>query len=140
MLGAYVSSCLIVIQVLEQRQKREMEQLEANLTSERQQLVSDAIFDYRTSHNRLKKKLADRLKVQLLEAGDETGKAEVMSLHERELADLEARIERECASAEHSLGAEVEARHARARLDLRERHYKVRIFSACINIVSTKCV
>ncbi len=102
-----------------------MEQLEANLASERQQLISDAVFDYQSSHNRLKKKLADRLRMQLLEAGDETSKAEALSMHERELVDLEARIEKECASAENSLGAEVEARHARARLDLREKHYKV---------------
>ncbi len=115
------------LQVLEQRQKREMEQLEANLAAERQQLVSDAIFDYQTTHSRLKKKLGDRLKVQISEAEDETSKAEVMSLYERELADLEAKIQKECASAESSLGAEVEARHARARLELREKHYKVQI-------------
>ncbi len=107
--------------MLEQRQRRELEQLEADLTLETQQLSAEC----QATHNRLKEELAIRQNQQLSQCEDETSKAKLIESHQRELTDLEARMERECALVENSLGVEVEAKHARARLELREKHYKV---------------
>ena len=111
--------------MLEQRQRRELEQLEADLTLETQQLISADLLECQATHNRLKEELAIRQNQQLSQCEDETSKAKLIESHQRELTDLEARMERECALVENSLGVEVEAKHARARLELREKHYKV---------------
>ncbi len=116
--------------MLEQRQRRELEQLEADLTLETQQLISTALLECQDTHNRLKEELATRQKQQLSQCEDETSKAKLIESHQREFNDLEARMERECASVENSLEVEVEAKHARARLELREKHYKVVVIFA----------
>ena len=112
-------------QVLEQRQKREIEQLESDQETEKHHIISIALLECETKHNQLRETLLAHHEEQLLSVEGEEERAEMIKSQQEELSRLEEKLKRECEEVESSLKADLEAKHARAKLELREKHYKV---------------
>ena len=112
-------------QVLEQRQKREIEQLESDQEAEKQHVISIALLECQTKHNQLRENLLAQHEEQLLSVESEEGRAEMIKSQQEELSQLEEKLKRKYEEIESSLKADLEAKHARAKLELREKHYKV---------------
>ena len=114
-----------LLQVLEQRQKREIEQLESDQEAEKQHVISIALLECQTKHNQLRENLLAQHEEQLLSVESEEGRAEMIKSQQEELSQMEEKLKRECEEIDSSLKADLEAKHARAKLELREKHYKV---------------
>ena len=94
-----------------------------------------ALLDLKTSFDKAKDELLSDHDNQLeqLQNGTmsevlvEQKKAELLNKQQMELSDLKQKYDRDCEHIETSTKADLEAKHARAKLDMREKHYQVRV-------------
>lgn len=126
---------LLLSQVLEQRQKQELAKLESDFEEEKHQHINVTLLDLKTKFDKAKDELLskhdDQLEQLMLENANmtevqfEQKKAELLNEQQMELSDLEQKYGRDCKHIETITRADLEAKHARVKLDMRERHYQV---------------
>ena len=120
------------MQILEQRQQRELATLESDFLNEKQIKVDQALSDLKARHENKRENLLSRHNMEMqelvlscIESDLDKKKAELLSNQQAELLNLEQMFSNECSHVEASITAELEAKHANAKITTRERHYQV---------------
>ena len=120
------------MQILEQRQRKELATLESDFENEKQIKLDQALSELKSQYENDKEKLLSRHNMEMQElvsTCDESDldnkKAELLSKQREELLNLEQAFSKECSHVEASITAELEAKHANAKITTRERHYQV---------------
>ena len=120
-------------QILEQRQLKEFATLDTEFHNEKQTKVEEALSHVKAQHENDKEKLMSKhaVEIQELESSckDENEfdnkRAELLDSQHMELFNLEETFLKECSQVEASVTAELEAKHANAKITTQERHYQV---------------
>ena len=120
------------MQILEQRQQRELATLESDFLNEKQIKVDQALSDLKARYENERENLLSRHNMEMqelvlscIESDLDKKKAELLSNQQAELLNLEQMFSNECSHVEASITAELEAKHANAKITTRERHYQV---------------
>jgi hypothetical protein len=120
------------MQILEQRQRKELAALESDFQNEKQIKVDQALSDLKARYENEKDSLLSRHNIELqelvsscVESDLEKKKAELLRNQQAEILNLEQMFSKECSHVEASITAELEAKHANAKITTRERHYQV---------------
>ena len=120
------------MQILEQRQRKELATLENDFENEKQIKLDQALSELKSQYENDKEKLLSRHSMEMQElvsTCDESDldnkKAELLSKQREELLNLEQAFSKECSHVEASITAELEAKHANTKITTRERHYQV---------------
>ena len=120
------------MQILEQRQRKELATLESDFLNEKQIKVDQAFPDLKAHYENERENLLSRHNMEMqelvsscVESDLHKKKAELLSNQQAELLNLEQMFSKECSHVEASITAELEAKHANAKITTRERHYQV---------------
>lgn len=130
------------MQILEQRQRKELAALESDFQNEKQIKVDQALSDLKAQYENEKENLLSRHNMEMqelvsscVESDLEKKKAELLRNQQAELLNLEQMFSIECSHIEASITAELEAKHANAKITTRERHYQVSLMLYKRNLV-----
>ncbi len=130
------------MQILEQRQRKELAALESDFQNEKQIKVDQALSDLKAQYENEKENLLSRHNMEMqelvsscVESDLEKKKAELLRNQQAELLNLEQMFSKECSHIEASITAELEAKHANAKITTRERHYQVSLMLYKRNLV-----
>ena len=120
------------MQILEQRQRRELATLESDFLNEKQIKVDQALSDLKACYENERENLLSRHNMEMqelvlscVESDLDKKKPKLLSNQQAELLNLEQMFSKECSHVEASITAELEAKHANAKITTRERHYQV---------------
>ena len=130
------------MQILEQRQRKELATLESDFHNEKQIKLDQALSDLKAQYESEKENLLSRHNMEMQElvsSCDENDldkkKAELLNNQQMELLNLEQTFSKECSQIEASITAELEAKHANTKITTRERHYQVSLTHYKCNLV-----
>lgn len=132
------------MQILEQRQRKELATLESDFRNEKQIKLDQALSDLKAQYENEKENLLSRHNMEMQELVSSCDESELdkkrsklLSNQQTEVLNLEQTFSKECKHVEASITAELEAKHANARITTRERHYQVRLMHYECNPVYT---
>ena len=106
--------------------------MESDFHNEKQIKIDQALSDLKAQYENEKENLLSRHNMEMQElvsSCDENDldkkKTELLGKQQTELLSLEQTFSKECSQVEASITAELEAKHANEKINIRERHYQV---------------
>lgn len=122
----------LCLQVLEQRQLKELTVLDSNFKTEKQLNIDQALSGLKLQYEKEKEKLLLRHKKEMQElmttSGEQNFDSSKTDMHNKQLMEasrLEKKFLEDCDQLEASIIADLEVKHARDKIATRERHYQV---------------
>lgn len=130
-------------QILEQRQSKELADLDSDFESQKQTAINQALQELQVKHESNREQLLTEHDSQLQELLSEAAflsesaleqkRLELLNKQQMDLSKLDQRFAGERRLLEESAGTDLGARHARAKLELREKHYQVCVLGDLCN-------
>lgn len=106
--------------------------MESDFLNEKQIKVDQALSDLKACYENERENLLSRHNMEMqelvlscVESDLDKKKPKLLSNQQAELLNLEQMFSKECSHVEASITAELEAKHANAKITTRERHYQV---------------
>lgn len=137
----YLNMFLFLLKILEQRHAQEMQDLDKTFQEERRVGIDESLAKMEEEHavqmDKLRKAHGEefkRLESENLPSEEyQQRKAQLLNKQQLQLSALERKHSEELRKLKTSATADWEVRYARAKLELKEKHYQVKRFSSKYN-------
>ena len=127
---------IVIKKVLEQRQLQELAKLDADFEANKRNQIDGTLLELQEKHDKDRSAILAKHDAELSTLLEQSSgltqealsqkKLELLNKQQMEVGALDQKFTQDCSQVDSSAQAEIEAKHARDRLELREKHYQVR--------------